>query len=72
MFGVHIHFVVLYLNTFHSGLFLAETDFVTLGVARLDCAAVYRIYSTGTPPERGMLEEYFSDCVVAEEVGPSS
>jgi hypothetical protein len=35
-----------------------------LGVARLNCAAVYRIYSTGAPP---YFEEYFSDSVVAEE-----
>ena len=38
-----------------------------MGVARLNCAAVYRIYSTGFPPEGGMFEEYFSDSVVAEE-----
>ena len=38
-----------------------------MGVARLNCAAVYRIYSTGAPPAGGMFEEYFSDSVVAEE-----
>ena len=44
----------------------ADMIVATSGIDGLTCPDVFRIYSTGTPPEGGKLEEYYTNGDVAE------